>query len=245
MVLKLPPTSPPESWLRRGCWSHRSALFATVRRPLRRLPPPSAVAGLRSWGLLRTCEAPAVISSSGNDVSLAPFCCCFRGIPEGRRELSWKQESVVYWGIDSASLTISQIFGLCSRATLSLQLAWAWSPSVQSISTASSAPGHMKGGWYGGGVGFLISHRLLHPWASPAKNTGVDCHSLLQGIFPTQGWNPGLLHWQAGSLLSEPPGKPSSCLKIKGDLPGERSRAGTSVTLSCTSGSPAVLRTCS
>ena len=27
---------------------------------------------------------------------------------------------------------------------------------------------------------------------SPSKNTGVDCHALLQGIFPTQGSNPGL-----------------------------------------------------
>ena len=29
---------------------------------------------------------------------------------------------------------------------------------------------------------------------SPGKNTGVGCHSLLQGIFPTQGSNPDLLH---------------------------------------------------
>ena len=29
---------------------------------------------------------------------------------------------------------------------------------------------------------------------SPGKNTGVGCHPLLQGIFPTQVWNPGLLH---------------------------------------------------
>ena len=29
---------------------------------------------------------------------------------------------------------------------------------------------------------------------SPGKNTGVGCHTLLQGIFPTQGSNPGLLH---------------------------------------------------
>ena len=29
---------------------------------------------------------------------------------------------------------------------------------------------------------------------SPGKNTGVDSHALLQGIFPTQGLNPGLLH---------------------------------------------------
>ena len=40
---------------------------------------------------------------------------------------------------------------------------------------------------------------------SPGKNTGVRCHALLQGIFPTQGSNPCLLcllHWQAASLLS-------------------------------------------
>ena len=28
---------------------------------------------------------------------------------------------------------------------------------------------------------------------SPGKNTGVDCHALLQGSFPTQKWNPSLL----------------------------------------------------
>ena len=35
--------------------------------------------------------------------------------------------------------------------------------------------------------------RLLCPWNSTGKNTGVGSHSLLQGIFPTQGSNPGLL----------------------------------------------------
>ena len=29
---------------------------------------------------------------------------------------------------------------------------------------------------------------------SPGKNTGMGCHDLLQGIFPTQGSNPGLPH---------------------------------------------------
>ena len=48
------------------------------------------------------------------------------------------------------------------------------------------------------------------PWDSPDKNTGVGCHFLLQGIFPTQELNPSLLHllhWQVGSLPA-PPGKP-------------------------------------
>ena len=34
----------------------------------------------------------------------------------------------------------------------------------------------------------------------PGKNTGVDCHFFLQGIFTTLGSNPHLLHWQADSL---------------------------------------------
>ena len=57
------------------------------------------------------------------------------------------------------------------------------------------------------------STRLLCPWDSPGKNTGVGCHFLLQGIFPTQGLNLHLLcllHWQANSLPSAPPGKPSA-----------------------------------
>ena len=38
------------------------------------------------------------------------------------------------------------------------------------------------------------STRLLCPWNSSGKNTEVDFHAFLQGIFPTQGWNPSLLH---------------------------------------------------
>ena len=46
---------------------------------------------------------------------------------------------------------------------------------------------------------------------SQARNTGVGCHFLPQGIFPTQGLNPsllGLLHWQADSLPVVSPEKP-------------------------------------
>ena len=38
----------------------------------------------------------------------------------------------------------------------------------------------------------LQPSRLLCPWDSPGQNTGVGSHSCLQGIFPTQGSNPGL-----------------------------------------------------
>ena len=55
--------------------------------------------------------------------------------------------------------------------------------------------------------------RLLCPWDSPGKNTEVGCRALLQGIFLIQGSNLcllSLLHWQADSLSTEPPGKPLS-----------------------------------
>ena len=52
---------------------------------------------------------------------------------------------------------------------------------------------------------------------SPGKNPGVGCHALLQGIFPTQGSNPGIKSrsptLQVDSLPSEPPEKPLDLLK--------------------------------
>ena len=51
--------------------------------------------------------------------------------------------------------------------------------------------------------------RLLCPQDIPGKNTAVGCHSLLQGIFSTQGLNSGS-SLQADSLPSESPGKSST-----------------------------------
>ena len=42
----------------------------------------------------------------------------------------------------------------------------------------------------------LWPHGLYSPWNSPGQNTGVGGLSLLQGIFPTQGSNPGLPHFR-------------------------------------------------
>ena len=58
---------------------------------------------------------------------------------------------------------------------------------------------------------YSLSDSSVHGGSS-GKNTGVGCHALFQGIFPTQGSSLHLLcflHWQAGSLPLVPPGKPS------------------------------------
>ena len=58
----------------------------------------------------------------------------------------------------------------------------------------------------------LGSHMFIRmsQWNSPGKNTGVDCHSLFQGIFPTQG-----LSLQADCLPSELPGTHKSFLRLR------------------------------
>ena len=62
--------------------------------------------------------------------------------------------------------------------------------------------------------------RLFCPWDSPGKNTGVGCHALLQGIFPTQGLNPRLFcisRWVL-YLPVAPPGKPCFSQRFAFDL---------------------------
>ena len=57
----------------------------------------------------------------------------------------------------------------------------------------------------------LQPSRILCPWDSPCKNTGVYSHSLLQGVFPTQGLNLHLLcllYWQTDSLPLSQLGSP-------------------------------------
>ena len=67
--------------------------------------------------------------------------------------------------------------------------------------------------------------RLLHPWNSPGKKTGVGCHSLLQGIFPTQGLNPVLPHCQRRQWHPTPvllPGKSHGWRSLVGCSPWGR-----------------------
>ena len=56
---------------------------------------------------------------------------------------------------------------------------WKWKCESESCSVVSDS---------------LWPHGLYSLWNSPGHNTGVGSFSLLQGIFPTQGLNAGLLH---------------------------------------------------
>ena len=60
----------------------------------------------------------------------------------------------------------------------------------------------------------ILCDPMDSPWNSPGQNTGVGSLSLLQGIFPTQGSNPGIKPrfpaLQMNSLPAEPQGKPKN-----------------------------------
>ena len=73
--------------------------------------------------------------------------------------------------------------------------------------------------------GSVVSDSLETPWTVvrqallsmgfPGKNTGVGCHFLFRGVFPCQGSNLHLLHWQASSLSLSYPESPFKCIQMK------------------------------
>jgi len=78
--------------------------------------------------------------------------------------------------ITAALFTIAKIWKQPKHPTTDVCIKKMWSESRLTVSDS------------------LGPHRLYSPWNSLCQNTGVGSHSLLQGISPTQGLNPGLPH---------------------------------------------------
>ena len=75
--------------------------------------------------------------------------------------------------------------------------------------------------------------RLLCPWNSPGQNTGVGSLSLLQGIFPTQGPNPGLLHCRKILYYLSHQGSARILEQVAYPLSSKSSQAGNQTRVSC------------
>ena len=65
----------------------------------------------------------------------------------------------------------------------------------------------------------LCDHLDCSPWNSPGQNTGVGSHSLLQGILPTQGSNPGLPHCRQNLYQLSHRRSPRGLKKFQDPLP--------------------------
>ena len=98
--------------------------------------------------------------------------------------LRWKQETVYTYVCGSKiKILIDSLEGVaCFWPHFKCQFTRKWKVLVTSVMSDSLRP---RG---------LESARLLSHWNYSGKNIGVGCHALLQGIFPTQGLNPGLPH---------------------------------------------------
>ena len=65
---------------------------------------------------------------------------------------------------------------------------------------------------------WTVACQVLLSMGFSGKNTGVGCHALLQGVFPTQEWNPCLMHWQADSFPLSHQGRPERAWGLIGTL---------------------------
>ena len=93
--------------------------------------------------------------------------------PAGKQFPQFRHEGLMdcEWGVE--------LYPLKWCWSLNLQYLWSevkWSESCSVVSNS------------------LQPHGLYRPWNSVSQNTGVGSLSLLQGIFPSQGSNPGLPH---------------------------------------------------
>ena len=79
-----------------------------------------------------------------------------------------------WWGLVLYPEGMKDTEGIQTKEQKNKTISWMWSRSVMSHS--------------------LRPTRVLCPWDFPGNSTGVDCHFLLQGIFPTQWSNPDLPH---------------------------------------------------
>ena len=66
----------------------------------------------------------------------------------------------------------------------------------------------------------LLPTRILCPWDSPGKSTGVGCHFFLQRIFPTRGSNLGLPHCRQTLYHLSHHGSPGTLWSIINWIPG-------------------------
>ena len=71
-------------------------------------------------------------------------------------------------------------------------LGWGLVPTIRSVAASDQKQNESES--HSVMSNSLQPHGLYGPWNSLGKNTGVSSRSLLQGIFPTQGSNPGLPH---------------------------------------------------
>ena len=130
------------------------------------------------------------------------FKCLLRGFPDHSPWGKFSNPFPVYWNKDASSHTqpawVRNLALICVASFWNIFLNL-WPDGLRFVMVPFRSLLINESVSYSVMFNSLRPHRLqptrlLCPWNSPGKNTGVGSHSLLQGIFQTQGSNPGLLH---------------------------------------------------
>ena len=112
-----------------------------------------------------------------------------------RQEKGMIEDEMVYGIIYSKDMSMNKLWETVKvreawrAAVHGVTKSWTWLSDWTTTTNACENHSVVSNSLQAHGLG---PARLLCPWNSPGKNTGVGSHSLLQGIFPTQGSNPGL-----------------------------------------------------
>ena len=194
---KGPSRSSASSWLccvqkpsKAPCWWPRAARHTDLSCHSLARPQPSSPRLLQEVQPHRAPHGPDLVPGAGFLLTVF-HCFLWMCLLSSSGVLSSRQAGTVSkHPLDSSLVTGYSLQILSERRNECLLYACMLSCSVESHSL-----------WVHG----LYPARLLCPWNSPGKNTGVGCHSFLQVIFVTQGSNPCLLcllHWQLHHLLS-------------------------------------------
>ena len=109
---------------------------------------------------------------------------------------------------------------------------WPWSPgkmvSVELVQTRQTKVAQS---------GLALCNPIGYsPWNSPGQNTGVSSLSLPQGIFPTQGSNPGLLHCRQILYKLSHKGSPRTLEWVAYPFPSGSSQPRSRTGVSCIAG---------
>ena len=108
----------------------------------------------------------------------------------GTQELYWISVLIKE---DQALLSALRSFCLGRHPEGTPGSCWGWTPTTLFINYLLSSS--LSSIWCLCDFWIVWPTRLC-PWDFPSRNTGTDCQFLFQGIFPAQGSNPRLLHWQ-------------------------------------------------
>ena len=137
--------------------------------------PPEVLRFIRGQIILQKEKSTSFLNYDFNNNFILPccrkYCKCFINLPFRLKHFEYKSQLPWLRGLFSYNH-----IGLCllSLTKKGPAVALSTSSSLLSLSVMSDSA-----------TPWTVAPRLPCPWDSPGKNTGVGCHALLQGIFPT------------------------------------------------------------